>query len=38
VQDERDYKSYAVEEYDPYQEEERRKHQEGLKEVVGKRY
>jgi len=36
VQDERDYKSYAVKDYDPCQGEARRKHSEMLRDVVGK--
>jgi hypothetical protein len=36
VQDERDYKSYAVKDYDPCQEAARRKHSEMLRDVVGK--
>jgi hypothetical protein len=38
VSDERDYRSYAVKEYDLCQEEARRKHDEGLREVMGKKY
>ena len=38
VRDERDYRSYAVTEYDPLQEEARRRRDERLKDVVGRRY
>jgi hypothetical protein len=38
VRDERDYRSYAVTEYDPLQEEARRRREERLRDVVGRRY
>jgi hypothetical protein len=34
VQDERDYRSHAVQEYDAYQEASRKKHSEMLRDVV----
>ena len=34
----RDYKSYAVKEYDPYQQATQRQHQKDLKEIVRKNY
>jgi hypothetical protein len=36
--DERDHRSYAVTEYDPLQEEARRRREERLREVVGRGY
>ncbi|CZT10878.1 uncharacterized protein RAG0_15210 [Rhynchosporium agropyri] len=38
VRDERDHRSYAVEQYDAYQEAEKRKREERLRDVVGKKY
>ncbi|CZR55739.1 uncharacterized protein PAC_05627 [Phialocephala subalpina] len=38
IKDDRDYKSHAVTEYDPYQDEARRQHEEQLKDVIEKRY
>jgi len=38
VQDGRDHRSYAVQEYDPYQEAAKGQHREQLKEVVYKKY
>jgi hypothetical protein len=36
--DERDHRSYVVKEYDAHQKEAKQKHQEGLVDVVRKRY
>ncbi|KAF8863121.1 hypothetical protein BDZ45DRAFT_670716 [Acephala macrosclerotiorum] len=38
IKDDRDYKSHAVMEYDPCQDEAKRQHEEQLKGVVDKRY
>ncbi|KAL2061297.1 hypothetical protein VTL71DRAFT_7570 [Oculimacula yallundae] len=38
VRDERDYRSFAVEEYDPHQEAAKQSHAEKLKDVVQKKY
>ena len=38
VDDERDYRSYAVKEFDPHQMEAKRKHREVLHDVVARRY
>ncbi|CZT09614.1 uncharacterized protein RCO7_03719 [Rhynchosporium graminicola] len=38
VRDERDHRSYAVEQYDAYQEAEKRKREERLRDVVRKKY
>jgi hypothetical protein len=38
VDDERDYRSYAVTEFDAHQEAARRRHRDDLIDVVGKRY
>lgn len=38
VADERDHRSYAVEEYDPHQEAAKKRKRESLKEVVDRRY
>lgn len=38
MEDERDYKSYIVEEFDEYQQEARRKHEEELEKIVKKEY
>jgi hypothetical protein len=38
MHDERDHRSFAIKEFDEHQEEARRKHEEVLRVVVGKRY
>jgi len=38
MKDERDHRSYAVREYDPLQEEGKRRREERVKEVVGRGY
>jgi hypothetical protein len=38
VKDERDYRSYAVTEYDPYQQEARKERQDRIRDVVERSY
>jgi hypothetical protein len=38
VKDERDHRSYAVTEYDPYQQEARKEREDRIRDVVERRY